>query len=138
MLESHGIVALAEVRLGNHRRADVMGLDDSGRFVIVEIKSSLADYRADRKWPDYLPYCDKFYFAVDSGFPQRELSRAEAWPERTGLIVADAFSGAVLREAAEAPLSPGRRRALLVRFARMAASRFQQLGGNRSPGESRV
>lgn len=133
MLESQGIAALAEFKLGNRRRADVMALDETGRFIIIEIKSSLADYRADSKWPDYLPFCDRFYFAVDPAFPRQELCRPAAWPDCTGLIVADGFSGAILREAAEAALPPARRRALLVRFGRMAADRLSRRHGGVIP-----
>ncbi|MFQ5347193.1 MAG: MmcB family DNA repair protein [Rhodothalassiaceae bacterium] len=124
LLADHGFACLGEFRLGNGRRADLAGIDAKGRVVIVEIKCSLADYRADRKWPDYLGYCDLFYFAVGAGFPRRELEAATARPELWGLIVADGFGGAILREAAERPLAPARRRALLVRFARTAALRL--------------
>ncbi|MCW5771531.1 MAG: MmcB family DNA repair protein, partial [Rhodospirillaceae bacterium] len=45
-----GYRTLLEFRVGIGRRADVAGLDATGRFVIVEIKSSTADFRSDAKW----------------------------------------------------------------------------------------
>lgn len=114
-----GFAPLAEFRLPNGRRADLAGVDGAGRIVIAEVKSCAADFEADRKWTDYLPYCDAFYFSVGEGFPQALLPAGE------GLIVADGFGGAVLREAVERPLAPARRRALTLHFARQAAMRIQ-------------
>jgi hypothetical protein len=112
-----GYAPLLEVPLPNGRRADVMALDGRGRLVIVEVKSSLEDYRADGKWPQYAPYCDRFFFAVSPEFPQAVL------PPEPGLICCDAFGGAVMREAPETPLAPARRKALTLQFARLAAWR---------------
>ena len=112
-----GYAALAEVVLPNGRRADLMGLGPKGEFVIVEVKSGLEDFRADVKWPEYAPYCDRFYFAVAPEFPREHL------PAGPGLIVADAFGGAVVEEAPLNALVPARRRSLLLAFARLAAFR---------------
>ena len=108
---------LLEVSLPNGRRADIMALGPRGEIAIVEVKSGPEDFRADRKWGDYLPYCDAFFFAVAPEFPRTIL------PEEPGLIVADAFDGAVLREAPATPLVPARRKALTLAFARLAALR---------------
>ena len=94
-----------------------MALGPRGEIAIVEVKSSLEDYRVDRKWGDYLAFCDAFYFAVAPEFPKIVL------PEDAGLIVADGFDGAVLREPALTPLSGPRRKALTLAFARLAAMR---------------
>ena len=108
---------LAEVCLPNGRRADLMALGPRGDLVIVEVKSGPQDYLADRKWGEYLPYCDAFYFAVAPEFPRDLL------PDEPGLIVADGFGGAVLRDAPSTPLAPARRKALTLAFARLAAMR---------------
>ena len=108
---------LGEVCLPNGRRADLMALGPRGDLVIVEVKSGPQDYLADRKWGDYLPYCDAFYFAVAPEFPRQLL------PEEPGLIVADGFGGAVLRDAPSTPLAPARRKALTLAFGRLAAMR---------------
>jgi len=121
-----GFAAIVEFRLCNGRRADLAGVDSKGRIMVVEIKSSLADFRADGKWPEYLTHCDLFYFGVSAAFPRGVLDAPAAWPDRTGLIVADGFSGAILREAAPLELPAARRRALLIRFARTAAGRLAQ------------
>ena len=115
-----GFATLAEVALANGRRADVMALGRDGELAIVEIKSSLADFRSDRKWPDYRDFCDRLYFAVPAGFP------IEVIPEDCGLILADPFGAAILREAALAPLIAARRRAVLLRFALLAAGRLRR------------
>jgi hypothetical protein len=115
-----GFAPLLEVGLPNGRRADLMALGPRGEILIAEVKSGLDDFRTDRKWGDYMPFCDAFYFAVAPGFPLGAL------PETPGLIVADAFGGAVLRDAPEARLAPARRRALTIAFARLAALRAVQ------------
>jgi hypothetical protein len=121
LLDSMDYRVLTEFPLGNHRRVDIAGLDRRGAVLVVEIKSSLADYRADGKWPEYLAYCDAFYFAVGSEFPVAVL------PAEVGIIVADAYQGAVVRPSPMAPMKPARRKALTLRFARTAAARLQGL-----------
>ena len=117
LLLALGYAPLAEVSLPNGRRADLMALGPRGEILIVEVKSGLDDYRVDRKWGDYGPYCDLFYFAVGPHFPREQL------PEQPGVIVADGFGGAVVREAATASLAGARRKALTLAFGRLAALR---------------
>lgn len=117
LLGALGYAPLAEVVLPNGRRADLMALGPKGEMVIAEVKSSPEDYLTDRKWGEYLPYCDAFYFAVAPEFPRDLL------PGEPGLIVADGFGGAVLRDAPLAPLVAARRKALTLAFGRLAASR---------------
>lgn len=102
-------------------RVDVIALDAQGLVTIVECKASLADFRADAKWTGYLDWCDRFFFAVDAGFPQ------EVLPEGEGIIMADAYGAEVLRQAAPRSLAPARRRALTLRLARKAAERLRGL-----------
>ena len=113
--------ALPEVPLANGRRADLVALDRAGLIVIVEIKSSRADFLADRKWPDYRAFCDHFYFAVGLGFP------LDLVPESEGLIIADRFGAEIARPAPARLLGGARRKAMLIRFARTAALRLQSL-----------
>ena len=117
LLAALGYAPLAEVTLPNGRRADLMALGRRGEIFIVEVKSGLEDFRTDRKWGEYRPYCDAFAFAVSPEFPQ------EILPEEPGLIVADGFGGAVIREAQSVPLAGARRKALTLAFARLAALR---------------
>ena len=112
-----GYAPLCEVSLPNGRRADVMALGPRGDIVIVEVKSGIEDYRVDRKWHEYLPYCDRFAFAVAPEFPR------EILPDDPGLMVCDGFGGAVLREAPLTPLAPARRKALTLALARLGALR---------------
>jgi hypothetical protein len=117
LLTALGFAPLAEVTLPNGRRADLMALGPKGQIFIVEVKSSVEDFRADGKWHEYAPYCDAFAFAVPPEFPR------EILPDEPGLIVADGFGGAVLREAPLTPLAGARRKALTLAFARLAAMR---------------
>jgi hypothetical protein len=117
LMTALGYAPLLEVGLPNGRRADIMALGPRGEIAIVEVKSGLLDFRTDRKWGEYLPYTDAFFFAVAPEFPR------EALPEEPGLIVADQFGGAVLRDAPATPLVPARRKALTLAFARLAAIR---------------
>ncbi len=103
--------------LANGRRADILALRPDGGFVCIEIKSDANDFRADRKWHHYREFADALYFAVDADFPQNLL------PADTGLIVAE-DSADVLRSAPEHRLAPARRRAMLQRFATLAAHRL--------------
>ena len=122
-----GIAPLGEVPLGGGRRADIMGLDDRGRFTIVEVKVSLADLRGDRKWPDYLDYCDRFFWAVPPGFPLALFDSDGFAPVRTGLLVADRYDAEELRPAPWVPMNAARRKAETLRFARRAAGRVAGL-----------
>ena len=117
-----GYDSLTEFTLRSGRRADLAGIDRKGRIAIVEIKSSVADFRADQKWPDYLDYCDLFYFAVPMDFP------VEILPDEPGLILADAYSSDIARPAPEnpKPLHASRRREVTLRFARAAAKRLRR------------
>lgn len=117
LLIDHGLAPLLELPLGNGRRADIVGLTPSGELWIVETKSCLADYACDEKWPDYLEYCDRFFFGVTEDFPRDRI------PEEAGLIVADGFGGAILRESQLRPLAGARRKAVTLSYARLAALR---------------
>jgi hypothetical protein len=119
-LDQLGYASLIEFPLINGRRADVLGLGKAGDLLIVEIKSSVADFRADHKWTTYRDFADRLYFAVPAHFPQALI------PEECGLMLADQFDAALLREACTAPLNPNRRRALTLRFARIAAARLRR------------
>ena len=117
LLVALGYSPLLEVTLPNGRRADLMALGRKGEIFIVEVKSGIEDFRVDLKWPEYRPYCDAFAFAVAPEFPRDIL------PEEPGLIIADGFGGAVLREAGIVALAGARRKALTLAFARLAALR---------------
>ena len=119
-LDQLGYASLVEFPLANGRRADILALGKTGELVIVEIKSSVADFRADRKWASYREFADRLYFAVPNEFP------ALLIPEECGLIVADAFGAALLRHGVATPLAAARRRALTLRFALAAASRLRR------------
>ena len=119
-LDQLGYASLVEFPLANGRRADILGLGKAGDLVIVEIKTSVVDFRADRKWPAYRAYSDRLYFAVPGNFPQLLI------PEQCGLMVADGFGASVLRDGGTVKLSSGRRRALTLRFGRVAATRLRR------------
>lgn len=126
LLAEWGYAGLTEVTLANGRRADVMAVGPKGEVVIVEVKSCLQDFATDQKWPEYAPFCDRFFFAVDCDFPQ------DVIPGAVGLICADGFGGAVIREAGEQPqLSPARRKAVTLGFGRIAAARLMRLNDQR-------
>lgn len=118
------LFSLCEVPLPNGRRADMMAIDAKGMLTIVEIKVSRADLLGDRKWPDYLDYCDRFFWAVPPGFALDLFEDEALEPAVCGLIVADRYDAAVLREAAVRKLPPPRRKAETLRFARRAARRL--------------
>ena len=116
-----GWVPVHEVPLPNGRRADILALRGDGGFACIEVKSGLRDFQTDSKWPEYREFCDALYFAVDTDFP------LEVLPPDTGLIVAWQGAAEMLRTAPEHALSGARRRALLLRFAQIAALRLAAL-----------
>jgi hypothetical protein len=123
--------AICEVPLPNGRRADMVALGPKGQFVIVEIKVSRADLLGDRKWTDYLDYCDHFYWAVPAGFSLEPFDGDGLGADCAGLIVADRYDAEILRAAPHRPLAAARRKAETLRFARRAARR---LAGDLDPG----
>jgi hypothetical protein len=118
---THDVCCTAEVPLANGRRADVLGIGPKGEIWIVEIKSSLVDFRVDAKWPHYKEYCDRFFFAKP---PELD---AGIFPAAEGLIVADEYGAEILRPATETPLPPARRKAMLLKLARLGADRVHAL-----------
>jgi len=121
LLKALGFTCISEMSLTSGRRADIVALGADGEIVIVEIKSSIADFRADRKWQDYRLHCDRMFFATTPEIP------AEIFPADAGLIVADAFNAQILVDAPEHRLHSATRKALLMAFAQTAARRLQSL-----------
>jgi hypothetical protein len=124
MLLRHDFVAMGEVPLDGGRRADLMALDGRGRIVIVEIKVARGDLLGDGKWPDYLDHCDRFFWAVPAGFDASPLDREAFLPERTGVIVADRYDAAIVREAATHAMSAAARKRCTLALARRAGRRL--------------
>lgn len=125
---AYDFCCFAEVPLSNGRRADVLGVGPKGEIWIVEIKSSLIDFQVDRKWPNYKEFCDRFFFAKP---PELD---PNIFPATEGLMVGDGHDAAILRMAEETPLPPARRKAMLLKLARLGADRIHVLmdpeGGN--------
>jgi len=126
-LLGHDFVTLEEVVPAPGLRVDVMALGPRGEIWVVECKSGRADFITDRKWQGYLDWCDRFFWAVDAGFP------ADLLPQGTGVILADGYDAEILRMGPERPLAAARRKAMVQKFARHAALRLQAL---RDPGLS--
>ncbi len=120
-LRACGFAVIGEMPLPDGGRADLVALAADGALHLVEIKSSAQDFYADLKWPHYRAYCDRFYFAIPLTLDP------EIFPPDAGMIVADAYGGALMREAPVQRLAGARRRAMLLRFARHAAERYHAL-----------
>ena len=121
LLATLGFVSLPELTLPGGRRADLAGISPKGEIWIIEIKSSIADFRADQKWPEYAEFCDRFLFAVDKDFP------AELIPGTEGLIVADRFGAEIVRPAEFYRMAPASRKTVTLAFARASAARLYAL-----------
>src|SRR3954471_13594107 len=121
LLHAHGFCVVSELALPSGRRADLVALDAGGEIWIVEIKSSIADFRADQKWQDYRAHCDRLFFATTVEVP------CEIFPTDTGLIVADAFGAQIICEAPEHRLHASTRKSMMLSVARAAALRLQSL-----------
>jgi len=129
LLLSLGYSCIAELPLASGRRADLVALGDGGEIWIVEIKSSIEDFRVDQKWPDYRLHCDRLFFATAQHVPR------EIFPEDAGLIVADGYGAAIIREAPEHRIHGSTRRSMMLSFARTAAARLQALADPSGPYE---
>ncbi len=120
-MRSLGFAILNEFTLATGRRADVIALGDSGTIWIIEIKSSLEDFRVDQKWPEYGDFCDRFFFAIPQTLDP------EIIPFEAGLIVADNWGAEILRQSGETMLHASRRKALTLAFARASSQRLHSL-----------
>ena len=118
LLIQEGFSPILEFTLANGRRLDVAALAGDGRILGVEIKVAIPDLKGDSKWPEYLDFCELFYFAIPPDFPD------EFVPRDTGLIVADRYGGAIVRPSPAWQIHPSRRKALTLRFAKVAAERL--------------
>ena len=123
----NGIWCLSEVALKNGRRADLMGIDAKGLIVIVEIKVARGDLLGDTKWPDYLDFCDRFYWGVSPDLDRAPLDSEAYRPEDTGVIVADGYDAEIVRQASLTRLAAARRKAQVERLARLAMRRHTAL-----------
>lgn len=121
LMRQAGHSVLLEMPLPDGRRADIFAIGRGGHLTIVEVKSSIEDWRVDLKWPDYLDWCDQLYFAVSVDFPQALI------PPEIGLIVADAYGGEILRHPPSRPMAAARRKSLLIDCARLASERLARL-----------
>jgi hypothetical protein len=118
LLRALNFAAVSELPLPSGHRADLTAVGPTGEILIVEIKSSVADFHCDHKWKEYLSYCDRLLFAVAPEFP------AKLIPENVGLIIADSYSGTRIRDGEYRPLSAATRKALLIKIARASALRL--------------
>ena len=132
LLHSLGFAVVSELPLASGRRADLVALGSDGELWIVEIKSSVADFRADQKWIDYRLHCDRLFFATTLEVP------CEIFPPDTGLIVADAFGASIVCEAPEHRLHAATRKSMMLAFARAAALRLSALADPEGPCGSEV
>jgi hypothetical protein len=127
LLVSLGLTCISELPLASGRRADLVALGGDGEIWIVEIKSSIDDFRVDVKWPDYRLHCDRLFFATAPHVPQ------EIFPPDAGLIVADAYGAELMRAAPEHRLHASTRKSMMLCFARAAARRLQALSDPQGP-----
>lgn len=129
LLHSLGFSVVSELPLPSGRRADLVALGADGDMWIVEIKSSIADFRADQKWIDYRLHCDRLFFATTLDVP------CEVFPPDVGLIVADAFGASMVCEAPEHRLHAATRKSMMLAFARAAALRLAALSNPDGPND---
>ncbi len=118
LLNDMRLAVLPELALSNGRRADLVGLSERGEIWIIEIKSSIEDFRVDRKWPDYRAYCDRLFFATHPDVP------LDIFPADCGLLLSDGYGAHLLREAPEHKLPPATRKSVTLDFSRTAAQRL--------------
>ena len=124
LLIQEGFSPILEFTLASGQRLDVAALGRDGTVLGVEIKVAVPDLQSDvkrKKWEGYLDFCELFYFAIPPDFPE------ELVPENTGLIVADRYGGAIVRPSPLATLHASSRKAVTLRFAKLAAERLADI-----------
>jgi len=121
LLRAHGYACALEITLKSGRRADILAIGPTGEILIVEVKSSVADFQADKKWTEYHDYCERLLFAVAQGFP------TELIPPQVGLIVCDEYSGAIIRDGDLSLIAPARRKSIILSVARVCSDRLSKL-----------
>lgn len=119
-LSDLGFAPICEFVIARGLRVDVLALGPKGEVWIIECKSCLTDFRSDKKWQNYLPWCDQFFWAVDADFPR------EVLPEGHGLILADRYGAELVQMGAGARLAPARRKAITLAVARTGLRRLHQ------------
>ena len=118
LLSQMGAHVLPELSLATGRRADLVALTRQGDIWIIEIKSSIEDFRVDRKWPEYRLHSDRFFFATHPDVP------AGIFPEECGFILSDGYGAEIMRDAPEHRMAAATRKALMLRIARAGAARL--------------
>ena len=113
-----GLSSLSEFSPVKGLRVDIIALGLSNEIWIVECKSSQTDFKSDKKWRNYLDWCDRYFWAVDGKFP------IDILPSDTGLIIADAYDATILREAPLIKLSEVRRKKVTKLIAISACNRL--------------
>ncbi|SCB61416.1 hypothetical protein GA0061105_1185 [Rhizobium aethiopicum] len=109
---------LPELPLASGRRADLITLSEKGEVWIIEIKTSIEDFRVDRKWPEYRLHCDRLFFATHQDVP------LDIFPEECGLFLSDGYGAHMIREAPEHRMAPATRKSVTLSFSRAAAQRL--------------
>ncbi len=113
-----GLSSLSEFSPIKGLRVDIITLGMSNEIWIIECKSGQSDFKSDRKWHNYLDWCDRYFWAVDANFP------IDILPINTGIIIADAYDASILREAPLNKLSPARQKKVIKSIAKSACSRL--------------
>jgi len=118
LLDEMRHATLPELVLANGRRADLVTVSEKGEIWIIEIKTSIEDFRVDCKWPDYRAYCDRLFFATHREVP------LDIFPQECGLLLSDGYGAHLMRDAPDHRLAPATRKSLMLNFSRAAARRL--------------
>lgn len=116
-----GYASLLEFIPSRGLRVDVMAMATQDELWIVECKSSRADFISDKKWQNYLEWCDRYFWAVDPNFD------LDLLPPDTGIILSDGYGAEIIRPAPLNKLAAARRKTLIKKIATQAANRLIRL-----------
>ena len=113
-----GLSSLSEFSPARGLRVDIITLGMANEIWIVECKSCQSDFKSDKKWQNYLEWCDRYFWAVNSDFPKDIL------PFDSGLIIADSYDAKILRESPLNKLPATRRKKIVRSMASTACNRL--------------
>ena len=119
-LSAKGYRVLSEFALPNKKRVDIIGINLKKEIVIVEVKSNKNGIKLDKKWKNYLNYCNYFYFACSEKLNLN-------FSENIGIIRNNCNKIEITKEPKYKKLPENKKNKLIFKISLSAISKFHRL-----------
>tara|TARA_Y100000590_G_scaffold367596_1_gene427753 strand:- start:300 stop:767 length:468 start_codon:yes stop_codon:yes gene_type:complete len=120
-LSLKGYKVLSEFALPNKKRVDIIALNLKKEIIIVEVKSNKTAIKLDKKWKNYLSYCNYFYFACNGNLKNISFSK------NIGVIQENSKNVKIIKKSKYRNIPKNRKNNLIFKIALSAASKFHRL-----------